>query len=172
MSKQSIVILEAQSPFGYNIWQILQSEHRVFVLGNNVPGTDSMLHRFKNRAVDFNLTEYQPIDSFILADRPRSIPAMFDLIDKYNNKSKLLVYNDRKDSKFMKETLRESVRLFNLSITWLESESEFDTLESVYHVENLNMYGDDVEYWKKLLEYSLPFAKIEESENGLEISRD
>lgn len=171
MSKQSIVILEAHSPFGYNMWQILQSEHRVFVVGD-VPGASTMMHRFKNKVLDFKLAEYQPIDSFILADRPKDIPAMFDLIDKYNSKSKLLVYNDRKDVKFMKETLTESVRLFDLSITWLETESEFDTLESVYHVEEFNMYGDDVEYWKDILESSLPFVKIEESENGLEISRN
>jgi len=162
MKKQNLVIAyDYDHGLAYGLWQILQSEHRVYPYKlpgvSPMPGASAISKRLQQkRDVDFNLAEYQPVHGVIVAGYDKSnVRQLTKELDKRRTINVLLANTD--------EDIDEVIlSMCNAEITRFETSQQIKLLEHVYHLEHCILSGGNTAYWKELLEESLPFLKTEE----------
>jgi len=166
MKKQNLVMCHDEKfGFSYGLWQILQSEHRVFPYrltgASPMPGASReseriALHENTHNNIDFNIAEFQPVHAIIIEGYHRSnVKNLTEALDKRGTINVLLVNTDEDIDGVIQS-------MCNAEITRFETDQEFELLEHVYHLEHCTLTGGNTAYWQELLEESLPFLKAEQ----------
>lgn len=162
MKRQNLIITyDANHGLAYGLWQVLQSEHRVFPYklpgASPMPGAAIVSKRLQQRRdIDFELAEYQPVQGVIVAGYHISnIRQLTKELDKRRTVNVLLASTN--------EDIDELIlSMSNAEITLFDTTQKIELLEHVYHLEHCTLSGGNTAYWKELLEESLPFLKAEE----------